>query len=373
MEKSMVLILLIICHITTIIVVAQHSVPFPSKGGDSCNVVQVNCGSVAPVDNKRDSQHLRRSGPPGKLGPKGDPGGTGPVGPQGIKGAKGDAPDYVRIQNIMRQTSCKELNEIHRVSTTGYYPLRTIGTGVLVSVYCDFRIYDGVSNCKEFILRYGISTSGFYRLRMTSSEQPKYHYCSDVFTCKQLQERDEIETSGKYLLGSANNQYEVHCDFSGSDAITEIRHDSMNEVKMTNCEDRGCYSKIPRYTISLNYTIKIIENSRECRQYIKARCQGMALFRTNPYAWWVSRDGEKMMYWGGAISKINYYCACGETGQCADNVWKCNCDKNDGTIRADEGFLTAKTKLPVKEIRFGDMGNKGENGWHTLGKLECMG
>nr|XP_039267984.1 contactin-associated protein-like 2 [Styela clava] len=365
MEKSMVIILLIICHIAITTVVAQHSVPFPSKGEDSCNVVQVNCGSAAPVNDESASQHLRHPGPPGKRGPKGDLGPIGRAGPQGIKGAKGiiggvgpagdkgsrgskgqqgikgvkgDAPDYMRIQNMMSATSCKDLNETYGVSTSGYYPLRTIGTGGLVSVYCDFRVYDG------------------------------------IHTCHQLKERNGITTSGNYFLGPANNQYEVHCDFSGSDAITEIRHDSMGEVLMPKCEDPGCYSKIPLYTISLIDTIKIIENSRECRQYIQARCEGMMILRDGPYAWWVSRDGEKMLYWGGATSRRNSYCACGEAGGCADSNYKCNCDKNDdGTIRADEGFLTDKTKLPVKEIRFGDMGDSGENGWHTLGKLECMG
>nr|XP_039271360.1 uncharacterized protein LOC120345828 [Styela clava] len=335
MEKSMVIILLLICHIAITTVVAQHSMPFPSKGGDSCNVVQVNCGSAAPVNDESASQHLKQPGPPGKRGPKGDLGPIGRAGPQGIKGAKGiiggvgpagdkgsqgskgqqgikgvkgDTTDYMRIQNMMSATSCKDLNETYGVSTSGYYSLRTIGTGVLVSVYCDFRIYDGatsckdlnethgvstsgyyqietidtgvlinvycdfrtyegVSNCAELVSHYGISTYGYYRLRINWGH-PEYHRCPDVFTCKQMKKRDRITPSGKYLLGPANSQYEVHCNFSGSDAITEIRHDSMKEVMMPHCESRGCYSKIPRYAISLNDMIKIIENSRECRQYI---------------------------------------------------------------------------------------------------------
>jgi len=32
------------------------------------------------------------------------------------------------------------------------------------------------------------------------------------------------------------------------------------------------------------------------------------------FAAWIYRDGETMKYWGGASSRRNFYCACGETG-----------------------------------------------------------
>ncbi|XP_039271356.2 uncharacterized protein LOC120345851 [Styela clava] len=399
MEKTMAVLLLVIYHMA-IFVVAQQSVPFPSKGGDSCNVVQVNCGPVASGNGETVSPNHGLPGPPGERGPKGDPGfrgspgfqgvrGTkgmmGPVGSpgekgsagekgqQGIKGAKGTDLNYVRMQKLMSATSCQELNEVHGVSANGYYPLRSNGSGHLVSYYCDFGIYEGVSTCKELVSWYGIPTYGFYRLRINSTEHPKYNYCPEVFTCEQLKAQDRVQKSGTYMLGPFNSKYEVHCDFSESDAITAIRHDSMDEVLMPECEAKGCYSKVPHYAMSLDNIIKIIDNSRECRQFIKARCEGMLLFRTDPFAWWVSRNGEKMLYWGGATSRSNYYCACGETGTCADKSFKCNCDKNDAVLRTDEGFLTDKTKLPVKELRFGDMGGETETGWHTLGQLECMG
>lgn len=61
------------------------------------------------------------------------------------------------------------------------------------------------------------------------------------------------------------------------------------------------------------------------------------------------------------------------TGICDDKSTKCNCDKNSAPVTSDEGYLTDKSKLPVSEMRFGDMGHDGEKGWHTLGKLECFG
>ena len=85
----------------------------------------------------------------------------------------------------------------------------------------------------------------------------------------------------------------------------------------------------------------------------------------------MSRDSAKMKYWGGA-SPGSSKCACGMTNSCADSNKVCNCDKNDNVWREDSGLLTDKTKLPVKQLRFGDV-NSGEEGYHTLGKLRCFG
>ena len=41
--------------------------------------------------------------------------------------------------------------------------------------------------------------------------------------------------------------------------------------------------------------------------------------------------------------------------------------------REDSGLLTDKTKLPVKQLRFGDVDNNNNVGYHTLGKLKCYG
>ena len=82
-----------------------------------------------------------------------------------------------------------------------------------------------------------------------------------------------------------------------------------------------------------------------------------------------------MQYWGGA-SPDSRKCACGMTNSCADSSTACNCDKNDGVWREDSGPLTDKSKLPVKELRFGDTGTDGsieEKGYYTLGKLKCYG
>ena len=56
---------------------------------------------------------------------------------------------------------------------------------------------------------------------------------------------------------------------------------------------------------------------------------------------------------------------------CAETRYKCNCDENGSNERSDEGYLTDKTKLPVTAMWFGDAGDSGERGWHSLGRLEC--
>ena len=94
-------------------------------------------------------------------------------------------------------------------------------------------------------------------------------------------------------------------------------------------------------------------------------------YEADPDGWWVSRDSTKMTYWGGA-SPGSGKCACGMTNSCAANG-RCNCDANDDVWREDSGLLTDKTKLPVKQLRFGDTGGSDEKGYHTLGKFKCYG
>ena len=60
------------------------------------------------------------------------------------------------------------------------------------------------------------------------------------------------------------------------------------------------------------------------------------------------------------------------TNSCADSSYACNCDQNDFVWREDSGLLTDKRKLPVKQLRFGDVTGR-EEGCHTLGKLKCFG
>ena len=113
--------------------------------------------------------------------------------------------------------------------------------------------------------------------------------------------------------------------------------------------------------------------SQNCEQSIKFGCNNDVAFIENSYAWWVSRDGTRMNYWGGATGYKNM-CACGVTNACS-NGKKCNCynGRSDSGWRADSGLLTDKSALPVTQIRLGDLDQSREEGYHTLGKLKCYG
>ena len=133
--------------------------------------------------------------------------------------------------------------------------------------------------------------------------------------------------------------------------------------------DRGSYTRDIRYTgASLSQLASLTSVSSHCEQFIKYECYGSRLL-IDGMAWWVSRDSTKMTYWGGA--SVSGKCACGMTNSCADSRYGCNCDANDGAWREDSGLLTDKTRLPVKQLRFGDTGYINHKGYHTLGKLKC--
>jgi hypothetical protein len=155
--------------------------------------------------------------------------------------------------------------------------------------------------------------------------------------------------------------------------VTVIGHDSGSRTLVNGYESPGSYKRKIKYDISTKQILAIMKQSKNCEQFIKYECYESVLLYTTPHGWWVSRQGSKMNYWGGAAVNSGK-CACGMTNSCAGGG-KCNCDKNDYTWREDSGYLTDKNTLPVTEVRFGDTGDsiRVEKGYHTLGKLRCWG
>ena len=182
--------------------------------------------------------------------------------------------------------------------------------------------------------------------------------------------------SGNYVIdpdcAGGQAPFTVYCDMTDKNGVgvTVISHDSETKTPVHGCDPRGCYSRYINYKgKSLAQLASLTRVSSHCEQFIKYECYNSRLFR-NDYGWWVSRDSVKMTYWGGA--SVNSKCACGMTNSCANPSYGCNCDKNDNVWREDSGLLTDKTQLPVKQLRFGDVGTS-EAGYHTLGKLKCYG
>ena len=184
--------------------------------------------------------------------------------------------------------------------------------------------------------------------------------------------------SGNYVIDPDGEgglaPFTVFCDMTDKSGVgvTVISHNSESRTHVSGCEPSGCYSRDIHYTgASLSQLARLTKVSSHCEQFVKYECYH-SMFLAFGYAWWVSRDSSKMTYWGGA-SPGSGKCACGMTNSCADSSYGCNCDKNDNVWREDSGLLTDKTKLPVKQLRFGDTGDSGEQGYHTLGKLKCFG
>ena len=171
--------------------------------------------------------------------------------------------------------------------------------------------------------------------------------------------------------------YDVICDMTDKNGVgvAVISHDSENRTLVKGYERKGSYSRDIHYTgANLSQIASLTRVSLRCEQFIKYECYHSRLLHSNnkgPFGWWVSRDDDKMTYWGGATE--NGKCACGMNNTCANSNRGCNCDNNDKNWREDSGFLTDKTKLPVKQLRFGDTGGTKEQGYHILGKLKCYG
>ena len=185
--------------------------------------------------------------------------------------------------------------------------------------------------------------------------------------------------SGNYVIDPDGEgglaPFTVYCDMADKNGVgvTVISHDRESRTKVRDglgWGGQGSYSRDIYYTgASLSQLASLTRVSSHCEQFIKYECYNSRLLR-NGMGWWVSRDSTKMAHWGGALAGSGK-CACGMTNSCADSSYGCNCDKNDNVWREDSGLLTDKKKLPVKQLRFGDVGNSSNQGYHTLGKLKC--
>ena len=198
-------------------------------------------------------------------------------------------------------------------------------------------------------------------------------------SCSVIRKYRGSSLSGNYVINPddwAVHSFTVHCDMTDKNGVgvTVISHDSESRTLVNGYGGKGSYSRDIHYTgASLSQLASLTGVSLHCEQFIKYECfDSVLLYNNNPYGWWVSRDAVKMTYWGGA--SVSGKCACGITNSCAHPSYGCNCDRNDNVWREDSGLLTDKTRLPVKQLRFGDTGGSShQRGYHTLGKLKCYG
>ena len=199
-------------------------------------------------------------------------------------------------------------------------------------------------------------------------------------TCSELLIQHPSTPNGLYRIyperPNPSLAVQVYCDMTSKSGVgvTVIGHDSESRTLVKGYNPPGSYKRKINYDISMKQIVTIMKRSKNCEQYIKYECYAsILLYNGHPYGWWVSRQGSKMNYWGGAAVNSGK-CACGMINSCAGGN-TCNCDLNDLVWREDSGYLTDKNTLPVTELRFGDTKNPtvDEKGYHTLGTLRCWG
>ena len=251
-------------------------------------------------------------------------------------------------------------------------------------------LFDGVPSLPEsatidasqdlIILSANFFHGGNYTCKATNSLN-SIHTIVTVFvkypdTCSVVK-ANISEQSGDYVIDpdgvQGENPFTVYCNMTDREGlgVTVVSHDSENRTHVNGFEDAGSYSRDIQYIgASLSQLKALTKASKSCEQFIKFECLS-ALLSKNDHGYWLSRDGEKMTYWGGAT--YGNRCACGMNNSCAKPEFVCNCDINDHTWREDSGLLTNKSHLPVSQLRFGDTGLSDEEGYHTLGKLKCYG
>ena len=129
------------------------------------------------------------------------------------------------------------------------------------------------------------------------------------------------DVSGHYVIDSdgvgGTAPFDVYCNMTdkGGIGVTIVSHDTENRTHVDGCDHDGCYKRDVTYIgASLSQLTALTDASLHCEQFISYECKHSLLLHGGR-AWWVSRDGVKMKYWGGADNKEGY-CACGVTNLC---------------------------------------------------------
>ena len=224
-----------------------------------------------------------------------------------------------------------------------------------------------------FRVKYIVSQMAFYVITSFFGENRDNHLGNSRFsvsfcvsgnrTCSDIKRFYPRTPSDSYVIDpdgeGGEKPFKVFCDMTnkGGIGVTVVSHDSESRMRVDGFDVRGSYSRNVTYNeASLIQLASLTASSAHCEQFIKYECyHSMLLFNGNMYGWWVSRDDEKMKYWGG-VDSAPFKCACGLDNTCAATSHGFNCDKNDWNWREDSSLLTNKSKLHVIQMRFGDTG-----------------
>ena len=175
----------------------------------------------------------------------------------------------------------------------------------------------------------------------------------------------------------AEDRYTALCNVTDPQhAYTVIKHNlvSGTKVKAGNIINGQYVHDIRYHDVNMRQVAALIRHSKKCRQFIRFDCIKTRLLNSPngpSHAFWMSRDGKRQNYWGGAVPGSGS-CACGmsKPSQCDNPSKFCNCDIRDNKWRMDEGYLEQKESLPVMSIMFNE---RSARSTFVLGQLECWG
>ncbi|XP_067118994.1 neurexin-4 isoform X3 [Centruroides vittatus] len=177
--------------------------------------------------------------------------------------------------------------------------------------------------------------------------------------------------------------FKVTCEFPFEEpALTILHHKHEYRTEVKGFPKPGSFIQDIIYNAEMDQIVELVNRSYICKQHLGYECLNSNLFNTPvsekdpflPFSWWVSRNNQKMDYWGGSLPGTRK-CSCGLYGTCVNrNKW-CNCDAEKNEWHIDEGEIIQKEYLPVRQLRFGDTGLTTDNkkGRYMLGPLECSG
>ncbi|CAH2071974.1 unnamed protein product, partial [Iphiclides podalirius] len=181
--------------------------------------------------------------------------------------------------------------------------------------------------------------------------------------------------------------FPVTCEFySDGRVLTAVQVAGGGGGPVDGFQEPGSFRQDVAYEASRAQLEALLNRSRACSQRLDYACRHSRLLNSpsdeasfQPFAWWVSRTGQRMDYWAGATPGSRM-CQCGVLGDCLDPTKWCNCDAEYSPLKPDEfqvdgGEITEKEYLPVKQLRFGDTGSHldEKEGRYTLGPLICEG
>ncbi|PFX16134.1 Hemicentin-1 [Stylophora pistillata] len=114
------------------------------------------------------------------------------------------------------------------------------------------------------------------------------------------------DVSGDYFIDPdgalGDDPFPVYCNMTdkGGVGVTVVGHDSENRTQVKGFDNPGAYRLDVHYiSVTISQLKVLTEASDNCEQFIKYECFHARLVRGG-FSWWVSRDGEKMTYWGGS-------------------------------------------------------------------------